>query len=184
MVAGGTQLAAAWLTCTGSSSASTIRCWWITRTGTRSIAGGKTCGASHSQNTCNHAKKRYAGGTSSNFKDVNWHAGRCRAQIAKHGVRHHLGLFDSEQDAALAYDAARAEAERLVRAREFPTGRRKYRDSRPARPCGHERHTGEPLSCGGLSHQGRGDGVVTAVMSAPTNQPGGAPGTRESSPCA
>ncbi len=62
--------------------------------------------ATHSQNGCNHAKKRYTEGTSSKFKGVDLHGGRWRAQIAKDGVRTHLGLFDSEEDAAIAYDAA------------------------------------------------------------------------------
>jgi hypothetical protein len=62
--------------------------------------------ATHSQNTCNHLKKRYPSGTSSAYKGVDLHGGRWRAQIAKDGVRRHLGLFDSERDAALAYDAA------------------------------------------------------------------------------
>jgi hypothetical protein len=62
--------------------------------------------ATHSQNVCNRAKKRYAAGVSSRYKGVDLHCGRWRAQIAKHGVRLHLGVFDSEEDAALAYDTA------------------------------------------------------------------------------
>ena len=62
--------------------------------------------ASFSQNVCNRRKKHYAAGVSSRFKGVDSHEGKWRAQIAKDGLRMHLGSFDSEEAAALAYDAA------------------------------------------------------------------------------
>lgn len=76
--------------------------------------------ASHSQNTCNHGKKRYPCGTSSKFKGVDLHGGRWRAQIAKDGIRVHLGLFDSEEAAARAYDDAARDLHGEFRRVNFP----------------------------------------------------------------
>lgn len=54
--------------------------------------------------------RTYAGRpTSSRYKGVSWHKGRWEAAIAVGGVRHRLGRFVSEEDAAAAYDRASRE---------------------------------------------------------------------------
>lgn len=59
----------------------------------------------HAQNCYNQRKVL---GTSSRYKGVSWHKNRNRwwAYIQVDGKRQSLGYFDSEIDAALAYDAA------------------------------------------------------------------------------
>lgn len=58
-----------------------------------------------SENNCNRCIQH--GGTSV-FKGVCWHKGemRWRAKIQHLGVSHHLGYYNSETDAALAYNKA------------------------------------------------------------------------------
>ncbi len=62
--------------------------------------------ATHSQNMAN--RRKHKNGTSSLFKGVHWHkaAKKFTAQICVNHKRHHLGLFTSETDAAMAYDVA------------------------------------------------------------------------------
>lgn len=57
----------------------------------------------HSQNLMN-SKKRI--NSSSKYKGVGWHKLRkkYRARIRLNGIQYHLGLFDSDIDAAKAYD--------------------------------------------------------------------------------
>ena len=61
--------------------------------------------ATGSQNGGNSTKRRVA---TSPFKGVSWHKQKRKwqAQIRKHGVITHLGLFAREVDAALTYDRA------------------------------------------------------------------------------
>lgn len=60
------------------------------------------------QNLANSRKRRVR---SSRFKGVSWHgkAGKWRAYIAVGRKQTHLGLFDTEQAAALAYDVKATE---------------------------------------------------------------------------
>jgi len=59
---------------------------------------------SHSENMANGRKRK---GASSPYKGVCWHVRRKRwqAQVTYHGRQHHLGRFDSEEEAACAYNA-------------------------------------------------------------------------------
>ena len=65
--------------------------------------------ATHAQNTCN---RRVGRNNTSGFKGVHMQksTGRWIALIGKSGKRHHLGIFDTPEDAHAAYVAA---AERL-----------------------------------------------------------------------
>lgn len=58
--------------------------------------------ATHQQNLCN----RRRGYGASRFVGVAQHRGRWRAYITAHGRNQHLGLFDTEEAAARARDAA------------------------------------------------------------------------------
>jgi len=64
--------------------------------------------ATHSQNQHNQRKRL---GCSSKFKGVSWdkNARKWKAYITIDGRIHHIGLFESEDDAAAAYDAAALE---------------------------------------------------------------------------
>jgi hypothetical protein len=57
----------------------------------------------------NHANQRHFG-TSSRYRGVIWHRGKWRAVVVARGVRHYLGRFVDEEDAARAVDRALLEA--------------------------------------------------------------------------
>lgn len=61
-------------------------------------------------NTQNLFNRPSLGGTSSKFKGVSFVRGKWQAQIGVNGKKKYLGVYESETDAALAYDN---EAKRL-----------------------------------------------------------------------
>jgi hypothetical protein len=67
--------------------------------------------ATHQQNMFNRRKSQTYGRkpTASYYKGVTRDRGRYKAQIAKDGVNHNLGLFMDERSAAMAYDNAALE---------------------------------------------------------------------------
>jgi len=75
--------------------------------------------ATKSQNGANRKKKV---GSSSEYLGVGWHkrAGKWKASISLGGLTSHLGLFASEEDAAIAYDNAARKAHGEFAAFNFP----------------------------------------------------------------
>lgn len=57
------------------------------------------------ENTFNRGKNKKG---SSKYKGVGWHkkAGKWAAQIQANGIKHHLGVFETEAEAAIAYNQA------------------------------------------------------------------------------
>lgn len=54
------------------------------------------------------AQRRAASKRASRYRGVRWEHGQWRATICKQGKRHHLGYFTSEEEAAQAYQDAKA----------------------------------------------------------------------------
>lgn len=67
--------------------------------------------ATHNQNAQNAGRRVYMGKRSSRFKGISWSKvmNKWHAQIMANRKYHNLGYFESEEDAARAYDSAAKE---------------------------------------------------------------------------
>lgn len=80
-----------------------------------------------SQNNMHAAKRE---GCSSSYKGVDWQAGsrKWRARIKAHGRHIYLGMYETEIEAALAYDAAAIIYHGRFAVLNFPQGENDYAD--------------------------------------------------------
>ena len=88
------------------------------------------------QNSCNRGPQAHS---TSGFKGVSWHKvhKRWTARIRLNHKRHHIGCFDTAEDAARAYDDAARRIHGPFAFLNFPTHEHGEGSSRPAvRPAG------------------------------------------------